>query len=546
MMYIKSAKRFNLYHMKKFSGCWSALVFLFIAGISSIHPACGQDHIRIGWAAAEITPSKPVLLAGQFHARVSEGVMDPITATALAMEVHRNGEASGVVMISCDLVSIPDGLREGANLRDRVRALLTDLSPALRAEDIILNATHTHAAPVLSSTGNVEDIYGVELEMMAPGSAVMSPVDYAEFAAQQIAAAGRRAWNVRKPGGISYGVSAAVIGQNRLQAQNSGKSIIYGDTNQPDFSHIEGYEDHTVNLLYTWDDKGLLSGVVINVAVPSQVSEMSFLISADFWHDTRTALGARLGKDIHILAQTGSAGDQSPHFMWGARAEERMQQIMGLDAGGVGRGSNAHRRQIAMRISDAVMSILPYMERTIDWSPMFAHEMKNVALSRRLLGKQDIKDAKAEIVKWQKKYDQLLQEIKASPDKTRKSRWYKEITISFSHLRRAQSVLTRYELEKVQPKLPVEVHVIRIGDVVFASNPFELYLDYGIQIKARSAATQTFIVELAGSGTYLPTSRSIAGGAYGAVPASTLIGPEGGKELVEETLKMVNSLWEEM
>lgn len=81
--------------------------------------------------------------------------------------------------------------------------------------------------------------------------------------------------------------------------------------------------------------------------------------------------------------------------------------------------------------------------------------------------------------------------------------------------------------------------MLRIGDAVFATNPFEMYLDYGMRIKARSPAVQTFVVQLAGSGSYLPTERSIAGGAYGAVPASTLIGPEGGSELVEGILDLI-------
>ncbi len=109
---------------------------------------------------------------------------------------------------------------------------------------------------------------------------------------------------------------------------------------------------------------------------------------------------------------------------------------------------------------------------------------------------------------------------------------------------RGQSVKERYELEKIQPTMPVEIHVIRIGDIVIATNQFEFYLDYGIRIKGRSPSVQTFIVQLTGSGTYLPTPRSVAGGAYGAVPASTLIGPEGGLEFVEKTLDMINDVWE--
>jgi len=72
-----------------------------------------------------------------------------------------------------------------------------------------------------------------------------------------------------------------------------------------------------------------------------------------------------------------------------------------------------------------------------------------------------------------------------------------------------------------------------------------LYLDYGIRILANSPATQTFVVQLAGSGTYLPTRRSIVGGAYGAVPASTIFGPEAGDELVQQTLEMIHSMWKD-
>jgi hypothetical protein len=76
-------------------------------------------------------------------------------------------------------------------------------------------------------------------------------------------------------------------------------------------------------------------------------------------------------------------------------------------------------------------------------------------------------------------------------------------------------------------------------------NRFELYLDFGIQIKTRSPAVQTLVVQLAGPGSYVPTARSVAGGAYGAIPESTEVGPEGGHELVDQTLALLESLWGE-
>ena len=87
--------------------------------------------------------------------------------------------------------------------------------------------------------------------------------------------------------------------------------------------------------------------------------------------------------------------------------------------------------------------------------------------------------------------------------------------------------------------------VVRVGDVVFATNAFELYLDYGLRMKTRSKALQTFVVQLTGSGTYLPSGRSVGGGSYGSVPASNHVGPEGGDVLVEETVKAINGLFDQ-
>jgi hypothetical protein len=77
------------------------------------------------------------------------------------------------------------------------------------------------------------------------------------------------------------------------------------------------------------------------------------------------------------------------------------------------------------------------------------------------------------------------------------------------------------------------------------TSPFELYLDYGLQIKARSPAAQTLVVQLAaGRGLYLPTERAVRGGHYGAHPVVAPVGPAGGSELVETTLEMIAGLWE--
>jgi hypothetical protein len=490
-----------------------------------------KGNFYIGWASANITPDKPVLLAGQFHARVSDGVRDSITATALAIESGKGENSAKAILISCDLVSIND------NLRDEVRKRLKESLPEVKPEQILINATHTHTAPLIGTDPDSKTFYGVELEAMSPAACL-------DFVAERIANAAEKAWKERKRGGISFGLGQAVVGHNRLRVTLDGKSTMYGKTNTPDFSHLEGLEDHSVNLLYTWNLKNELTGVVINLASSSQVSEQDYLVSADYWCDTRSEVRKRLGDNIFILPQCSAAGDQSPHVMVGDKAEARMQRLMFPDSSiNVGRSSIGQRKQIAVKIADAVTSVLPYMTKCIDWDPKFGHLTQNVELSRRLIGMEDVNNAVKEAEGYKKQYDQIVSEINSNPSIKQKKHWYFDITRTFTLTKRGKSVRERFELEKKQPKMPVEVHVLRIGDVAIATNPFELYLDYGMRMKGRSPAVQTFLVQLTGSGSYLPVARSVAGGSYGAVPASTLIGPDGGQELVESTLNMMNELW---
>lgn len=114
---------------------------------------------------------------------------------------------------------------------------------------------------------------------------------------------------------------------------------------------------------------------------------------------------------------------------------------------------------------------------------------------------------------------------------------------------RYKAIIDRYEEQKEQPKHPMEMHVIGLGDIAFATNQFELYMDYQHRIQARSPFEQTFIVQLAGqsgrrSGTYLATERGAQGRGYSASMFCNRVSPEGGQELVEETVKILKEIHE--
>ena len=45
-----------------------------------------ENQIRFGWGSADISTEAPLNLPGQFHMRISKGILDPLTVTALAVE----------------------------------------------------------------------------------------------------------------------------------------------------------------------------------------------------------------------------------------------------------------------------------------------------------------------------------------------------------------------------------------------------------------------------------------------------------------------------
>jgi hypothetical protein len=414
---------------------------LFFCTLIWILSACGEGkkenisetdntgEFFIGWALTDITPDKPVLLSGQFHARISEGIMDPVTATALAIESGTGQSSEKTLMISCDLISVSD------DLRDNVRELLKGSLPDLKPDQVILSATHTHTAPYCSSIIDSKSIYGIDLD-------AMSPSDCQKYISERIAKAAEQAWRNRKPGGISYGLGHAVIGHNRLQVDFSGRSLMSSNTNKQEFSHLEGYEDHSVNLLFTWDKDKKLTGIIINVPCPSQVSEHEYFVSSDYWHDTRLEIHKRIGKDVYILPQCSAAGDQEPHIMVGEKGEDRMQRLMFSEIKS-GKGSPGRRKQIAFYISDAVTSVLPYMKDKIDWDPVFEHRIEKAELSRRLISSKDLNSALKEEEGYKKQYEKLLQEIKDNPSIKEKPRWYTIITSTYTKMRRGYSVKDR-------------------------------------------------------------------------------------------------------
>jgi hypothetical protein len=106
--------------------------------------------------------------------------------------------------------------------------------------------------------------------------------------------------------------------------------------------------------------------------------------------------------------------------------------------------------------------------------------------------------------------------------------------------------VNRFRQQQFQETYPVELHILRLGDVALVTCPFELFLDYGNRVKARSYATQTFIMQLTcGRGGYLPTEKAEKGGHYSAYIASGQVGHEGGDMMTRVLIEEINRMFQD-
>lgn len=134
-----------------------------------------MSELLAGADTADITPPVGVMMDGYGNRTTpSQGVHDPLMARVLVLE---QGDESAAI-VSCDLLGMHPQI--AAEVRGRAEAL------GIRAEGVIVAATHNHAAPI-----------GLRAGMFASLSA-----EAAETLVTQITEALTAAWKARRPAAL--------------------------------------------------------------------------------------------------------------------------------------------------------------------------------------------------------------------------------------------------------------------------------------------------------------------------------------------------------
>lgn len=491
----------NSHHTVGSEAMKKLLSIIAVALLTVSHLSAAE--LWIGAAEANITPDKPVALAGQFHVRVADpsNVLSQCKANVLALESHENGmPADCAILISCDLCYLPGDIQ--ARFREHLKGRLKGFD----VDKLLLAATHTHTAPLLHQ-GWYGDLGGA-----------MPTEEYVDYFFEQLTKAVVSAWDSRKPGAMAWGLGHAVISQNRRSVYADGSAVMYGATNSPEFRGLEGGEDHTVDFLFFLDADKKPIAAAITAASPAQVNEGASQIDADYWSHVRDELRRRYGDEFVVLGLCAPAGDLVPRPILRKSAESRMERLRKLD----------RSQEVARRIVLAYESTWDVVQHDVRTDITFMHRIERYDVPGRKITDAEYQNA-------MRIYEPLAAKENLSGGEPATKSWY-------------QKTITRYDAQQSEePRYAIEMHTLRLGDVAIATNPFELFVDYGMQIQGRSPAEQTILIQLASQvedHSYLPSERAVQGGGYSAIPESSLVGPKGGQVLVDKTVAAINEMFD--
>lgn len=500
-----------------------------------------MNQIQIGWSEVSLVPEgRKVSLSGQFYERISDVVETPISVTVLAISC---GEASAI-FCSCDLVSTSHRLLEA--VRERLSK-----DKNFPIDSLIISAIHTHTSIGSSKNNDAPSssassltilkkyLPDVSYESLAPyeGNDLLDGEEAFCFLADRIAQAAKEAWEARADGQYAAGFGRAAVGMCRRVCYDDGSAKMWGDTNSANFTELEGGNDSGVELLFTFTPDRKLTGVIANVACPAQVLEHRSFISSDYFGKLKGLLRSEFGDEIFLLGICSPAGDQCPRDM-----------IRWIEPETPINDPNILRETVLPRNADPSMFDIRGCERV-------AKRLKNEILSAY----EELTEADfvAETVMAHEKIALDMPLRRVTPAETEAAKkaiadFRKELgnkAINFRDNARMHvhaGTIARSELQEQMDVIEIEMHVLRLGNLAFATNPYELFLNFGNQIRARSKATQTFLIQLScGCYGYLPTKKAEQGSHYSAYVSSGYAGHEGGDLLVRKTLSEISKLFSE-
>lgn len=459
----------------------SAALFLAIFALAT---PCLAAECRVGIAATDITPPPGIPMAGYYHARGADGVLDPLFSKALVLE--SGGQRAAFVVL--DLIGITRAVTDQARTE-------VEQSTGILGSHVMISATHAHTGPELANRGRRSNDIGGLKEIA---------ITYTEALPARIAQSVHLAAQRLQPAQLNVAKGRCEnLTFNRRYFMSDGSVGWNPGKRNPDIVMPAGPSDPEVSLLYIEkpDAAGPMQSIAtyVNFAMHPDTCGGS-KISADWPGALSRVLAAYHGTNHLTLVANGTCGNLN-HI----DSSWRWPQSTPIE-----------QHRIATILGAAVFQAYKDLQR-VDAGPLrVRNQMVELALPQ--ITPAEVEEAR--------------QTVAATID---------DRGGNFMKLVRAYRTLDVAEREGKPYR--VEVQAIALGkDIAWVSLPGEIFVELGLAIKKRSPFPYTFVVELANENIgYVPDRRSYAEGNY--EPESARCAAGSGEKLVEAAVKVLTELF---
>ena len=297
-----------------------------------------KEQLKVGFARADITPMRDIELAGYFIHRKTGGVLDNLTANAVAVSL---GETK-VLLISLDLLQIK------TYVCDLYRDAIAEATGLARSA-IYIHCQHTHTAPYVDPEG--EEILPPEND-----EAKALVLEYQTFVKRRLIDASLAAFEDLADAKMGYGIGhASGIAFIRRFRMKDGTVKTNPGVNNPDIVAPVGELDERVSVV-RFDREGKTSVVLVNYANHPDVVGGN-LISAD-WPGFLCRSVEKAIDNVNCVFFNGAQGDVN-HV--NVHPTKGYLNDLFMDFDDVARGYG-HARHMGRVVAGAVMQIFDKVE----------------------------------------------------------------------------------------------------------------------------------------------------------------------------------------
>jgi neutral ceramidase len=470
---------------------------LTVAGLLLPSALAQGAQFKAGAAVVDISPD---VFPFQLRSGASQYVHDPISVRALAFE---NGAKNRCLIAIIDAIGIGREMADEAKL---VAAKKTGWDPA----SIMIAATHAHATPKGGDTSPGRIAYDKRrraglAEVLVKAIEALEPAKVG-FESDKETSEVRNRRNFYQPDASS--TRNPFGGYDQVRMNGGTKGIL-----KP-----AGPIDPEICVVDVRSGRGKPLGLLANYAlhyvggIPTVTEEngrVRGMASADYFGEFAKVMPFRLGrgtpKGFVAMMSNGASGDINNIPFGIVRAP---------------RAPFEQCRIVAGKTADAAWRAVKRIEN-YDSSPMIATRQREVTLNYRKPTVVQVKNAQRLLGLTRKEREAI----------------HKKTANYANHV-------IRFADPENPPTENVIIQAFRIGDQAIVSLPFEVLVEIGLELKQKSPAPRTFIIELAnGSYGYLPPPNQVELGGYETWLGTSRFEKHSSDVLVKELLEMLGELW---